>query len=422
MKDRADLLVRIDSTGAAHPVGRLASREMRQRQGELHLCAAPPQALVLRREEAPEALPAKARQEFWLAGEITKPGALWDLIGLIGQSNWQGELAVQVEDVRRELFFERGNVIGANSNAERERLGQVLYRYGVLSEEQVKAVAAAVTPALRFGEAAVRLGLLNKEDLFSHIGKQCEEIVYAVMLVPKGEFYFREQLEAPRLGYRLALPVTHLLMEGVRRMDETECFRARIPSSLHVPARAPNAKVAADHEHAAVFAAVDGSRSIEEIGRTVGQGEFEVTRALFQLMQAGAVVVHPPRPTGPEAIVALFNQAMSSIMREVEQVGGADDIREQLASFATASGVYDALFGAAGPAPDGTLDPARIGESAQVLIGSEGAAEMLGQWLYEYAAFAMFIAEPLLRLEDQANAARVSRHVAELLAPIAPEA
>jgi hypothetical protein len=34
----------------------------------------------------------------------------------------------------------------------------------------------------------------------------------------------------------------------------------------------------------------------------------------------------------------------------------------------------------------------------------------------------MFIAEPLLRLEDEANAARVSRLVADLLAPIAPDA
>jgi len=428
MKDRADQLVRIDPTGAAHPVGRMASRELRQRQGAFRLMSSPPYVVVLRRADdgasasasAPGAGP-KGRHAFWLAGEIARPGALWDLVGTIGQGNWTGELVVQDPDSRREIFFERGNVIGANSNAERERLGQVLYRYGVLSDEQVQAVAAAVTPAMRFGEAAVRLGFIGRDRLFQLMGNQTEEVVYAAMVVPEGEFYFSEGVDESKLSYRLNLSVTSLLMEGCRRMDEMECFRARIPSSLHVPARVPSAKLAPSHEHTAVWEAVDGVRSIEEIGRVIGKGEFDTTRALFQLIQGNAVVVHPPRPTGPEAIVALFNQAISTVMAQIDRCGGADEIRQQLSSFATASGVYDALFGDAGPSADGTLDPGRIADSAEVLIGPEGAAEMLAQWLYEYASFAMFIAEPLLRAADEANAARVSRQVADLLAPLAPE-
>ena len=422
MRERADQLVRIDPTGAAHPIGRQASKEMRLRQGAFRLMSSPPHAVVLRRSEDGPARPtAPDKQEFWLAGEICKPGALWDLVAMIGQGNWTGALVVQDGESRRELFFERGYVIGANSTAERERLGEVLYRYGVLSEDQVGVVAAAVTPAMRFGEAAVRLGFLSSDKLFQFIGKQTEEVVYAVMKVSEGEFYFRERIDQARLAYRLNLSVTSLLMEGVRRMDEMGCFRARIPSSLHVPARVPGTTLPPDHEHHAVLDAVDGLRSIEEIGRTIGQGEFDTTRALFQLIQAGAVVVHPPRPTGPQAIVALFNQAISTIMAEVDRSGNAADLRQQLSSFATASGAYDALFGDAGPAADGTLDPARIADSAEVLIGPDGAAEMLGQWLYEYASFAIFPAEPMLRAADEAHAAQVSRQVADLLAPLAPE-
>ena len=422
MRERGDQLVRIDPTGAAHPVGRLASKEMRQRQGAFRLMVSPPHAVVLRRtDEAGPPTAEGGKHEFWRGGEICKPGALWELVGMIGHGNWSGELVVQDTDSRRELFFERGNVIAANSTAEKERLGEVLYRYGALSQEQVQTVAAAVTPAMRFGEAAVRLGFLSSDKLFQLIGKQTEEVVYAVMLVSEGEFYFRERIDQTRLAYRLNLSVTSLLMEGVRRMDEMSCFRAHIPSSLHVPARVAGAVLPAEHEHRTVFDVVDGSRSIEEIGRMIGQGEFETTRALFQLIQAGAVVVHPPRPTGPEAIVALFNQAISSIMAEVDKSPSAQDVRQQLASFATASGVYDALFGDTGPAADGTLNPARIADSAEVLIGADGAAEMLAQWLYEYASFAMFIAEPLLRAADDAHAAQVSRQVADLLAPLAPE-
>ena len=74
----------------------------------------------------------------------------------------------------------------------------------------------------------------------------------------------------------------------------------------------------------------------------VGQSEFEVTQALFQLLQSGHVSVQTPRPTGPAAVVALFNESIALIFREVDAVGHGGEVREQLSSFATGAGVYDA--------------------------------------------------------------------------------
>ena len=185
-----------------------------------------------------------------------------------------------------------------------------------------------------------------------------------------------------------------------------------------------------NHEHAAVFDVIDGESNVEDIGRILGMGAFETTRALFQLLQRKTIVVHPPRPTGALAIVTLFNQAVSLILERVDEVGGGSEVREQLASFATASGVYDALFRDAGPHTDGTLDANKVADTVEQLAGPNNATSMLGQWLYEYASFAMFIAEPLLRSRPSfhdpnegpaSEGAAVSRRVAELLAPLAPE-
>jgi hypothetical protein len=331
-------------------------------------------------------------------------------------------------DSTRSVFFDRGSVVAAQSTAERERLGEVLYQYGALDAAQIALVAQAATDGVRFGEAAVSLGFLSNEKLFELIARQAEEVVYAAMLVSEGAFYFVETFEQQRLQYRLNLHVANLLMEGVRRMDEMELFRARIPSELHVPERVPGAALPPDDENYDVYQAIDGHSSVEDVGRQLSIGLFDVTRALFQLLQRRAVVIHPPRPTGPTAIVTLFNQAIGLVLAKVDGVGGGDDVREQLASFATASGVYDALFRDAGPYADGTLDADRIADTIVVLVGPEGAEAMLAQWLYEYASFAMFIAEPLLRqrIVDEGSGptsegATVSRRVAELLAPLAPE-
>ncbi len=425
MVERRNALVRIDATGAAHPVGREASRAMRQRQGGMKLLPSVEATVLLRaakmradqQEEAP----------FWLTGEFVKAGVIWDLIGMASSGSWTGELVVIDSDHHRGIFFKQGAVLGAWSTAERERLGQVLYHRGVLTQEQIQQAANAVTPELRFGEAAIALGFLDPGHLFELIGNQAEEIVYAVMVVSKGSFHFVEELDESRLSCRLNLSVPALLMEGVQRMDELALFRARIPSGLYVPDIVSGSALPEEHDNYGVFAIVDGLRSVEDIARELGMGTFDATRALFQLLQSGVVVIHPPRPTGPSAIVTLFNQAIALILVRVDEVGGGAEIREQLSSFATASGVYDALFRDAGPAPDGTLDPEKIAETILQLVAGNATA-MLAQWLYEYASFAMFIAEPLLRsrmVDDGAGptseGASVSRKVAELLAPLAPE-
>jgi hypothetical protein len=147
-----------------------------------------------------------------------------------------------------------------------------------------------------------------------------------------------------------------------------------------------------------------------------------VTRQVFQLVQAGCVTVRAPRPTGPAAIVSLFNEAMVMVMREVDAVSRGDEVRQHLASFATGAGIYDALFMRAGPMPDGTLNEDQIIENVAMLVGPEQAEAMLAQWLYDYVSFAIFIAEPVLRESSSRGGAvpALAKNVADIMAPLAP--
>jgi hypothetical protein len=414
-------LVRVDGTGAAHPVGKVASQRMRARQGSFKLLPAPAHIVVMRKV-GEDGRPNAGEANLKLSGEITSAGALCDIVSLIGQTGWTGELAVLDGHATRSVFFENGSVVSAQSTAEGERLGEVLFRYGALTQEQVAEVARAVTSEVRFGEAAVRMGLLARERLFALMGQQVEEIVYAAVRVGSGMFYFLDRFDESRLTTRQSMPVSGLLMEAVRRMDEMRYFRERIPSAQHVPDRVPERGPPNEEELQRVYDAIDGVRSIEDICRVMGQGEFEVTRQVFGLVQAGCVTVRAPRATGPAAIVTLFNEAMSLVLREVDAVKRGDEVRQHLSSFATGAGIYDALFQRAGPAQDGTLSVEQTLENVQVLVGPEQAESMLAQWLYDYVSFAIFIAEPVLR-EAPARAGStpaLAKNVAEIIAPLAP--
>ena len=127
-------------------------------------------------------------------------------------------------------------------------------------------------------------------------------------------------------------------------------------------------------------------------------------------------------------MMALFNDAIAMILADVDHAGRGEEVRWQLTSFATGAGIYDALFRGSGPAPDGTLDAARVIENAEMLAGPGQAEAMLAQWLYEYVSFAMFVAEPYLRmgpdgipLSKRGEGTPLSKRVAELVGPLAPK-
>src|SRR5580704_3701830 len=156
MTDRADLL-RVDATGTIHPVGRTASRDLRARIGEWRLVEGPKDVVLMRRVGAGAILK--------LAGEVRTPGALCDIIALISQAAFRGELLILEEDQKsRSIYFDGGNVIGVATNVDEERLGEILYRFGVVTREQLdQTLAACKASGKRFGEAIMELEFVTAE-------------------------------------------------------------------------------------------------------------------------------------------------------------------------------------------------------------------------------------------------------------------
>jgi hypothetical protein len=420
MADEREEWVEIDAKGVARPLGETAALRMQGRQGRFSVLSSPAHLLVMRKLEAKKATDARP---CILSGEIRSPGFLCDIVGFVGHASWKGELLVLEPSSSRSLFFDQGHVVGAQSTVQSERLGEVLYRYGVLDEEQVQRCSdATAAGGVRFGEAAVKFGFVTREKLFSVAARQIEEIFYGVLLVNGGMFYFLESFEDASLSIRQKLPITTLIREGVRRMHEARYFRARIPTSQHVPVRTPG-WMPPDNDPLGVFASIDDNRSVEDISRAVGQGEFEVSRALFQLIQSGHVAVKAPRLTA-KAVVDVYNQAISLILRELDAIDEGDSVREQLVAFANKGDAYATLFVGAGPADDGTLDAARVADNVTRVSNAKDAEEKLAQWLYDYASYALFLARPHLQrvqaARDESGAPkRLSQRVNALLQPIA---
>jgi hypothetical protein len=412
MAERVDL-VRVDTKGGVQPVGKAAVAGMRARAGEWRFVETPRDLLVLRRTYADASRDAVVK----LAGEIRTPGAMCDIVALIGQAQWRGEMAIIDDGTVRSVYFEKGSVVGASSNVPEERLGEILYRAGVLTRDQIEAVVeASQAVSRRFGEAILELKYQTPEQLFPMMVRQVQEVFYSILQLSSGAFFFFDRFDEKLITYRYDLEVSALLMDGIRRMDEMRFFREKIPSDECVPIKVHGFGKPPPAELFAVYDQCDAKHSIAEIGRTTGMLEFEVTRDVFQLISGGFVSASLPRPHGVESIVATFNRALAMVHETCGRLDKVADLREALARFAGQSGIYEPLFHKAGPADDGTLRPDKVSRNLATLAGDDPET-WLTQLLHEYIGFAMFKAEALLPREIE-HELKVS--VAELLKPVRP--
>lgn len=377
-------MAQVHTTGSIEPVEPLATQLLSAREGAYHVLPAPRSVILMRSSEPGESRPIR------LAGEISAPGAVCDVFVMLSQAGWRGELVLSDVGLTRTLFFDKGNVLGAATNVETERLGAIMYRYGVLSEADLARVAAHTKRGARFGAVALELELISQRDVFRCLRHQVEEIAFAAFAQASGTFCFLDGFEAAKLVTHLTISAQALLMDGVTRMDEIRYFREKIPSADYVPARAA-AATPPGAEYAATFALIDGARSIEELGRVTGRGEFAVTKDVYGLERSGHVVIHPPRRlSGALQLIELTNRLLGAIHAEADAAGKGRELRKGLASFAGGgSGTYGALFLMAGPTPEGTFDAKRVTQNLSRITAAKGDTA-LRTMLYEYVSFAIF--------------------------------
>lgn len=416
MQDPRAELVRIAANGEAHAIGRVASQRLREREGTFRVLPAPHHVVFMRytgedgrRDDCDGAIVR-------LAGEITHPGALCDVLAMLAQTGWRGELFVLEGEVQRSLFFDQGNVLGVATTANSEHLGAIMYRFGAISKDEYAATLQRVQRGERFGDVAVELGYATREQIYAHIRRQVEEVTFTALMVSDGTFYFLDGFDESRLAAGHAVSANSLLMDAVTRMDEMKYFRSKIPSKDHVPVRSEGRDAPTD-ETLECYQAIDGKRSIEEIGRVTGKGEFGVTKQIYALVQSKHVVVRPPRLGGPAALVETANEGLRLVCAAATANGRWPEVASSLATFVAGAGVYDILFVRAGPNEQGELDAARVAENSLIVAAGADPEALVKQLLHDYLCFAVFSAGGLLgaAVEEQ-----LRRDVAPLLALLRP--
>jgi hypothetical protein len=282
-----------------------------------------------------------------LQGDLSKI-QLPDVLSFVAMIRETGKLQLTTGQLERTILWKDGDIVFATSNSPDHSLGMFLLRNGKITRDQYEESKRRVTPQLRHGKILVQMGAISPKDLWWGVKNQVLEIIYSLFGWKEGAFAFyesHEELTQERIVVQIN--TSSVIMEGIRRLDESARIREKIPDLgmvfVKVAGVVPDFEdLDLSHSEIGIYNAIDGRKSVRELTGRSELTEFEVTRILFQLVSARLVEpVKPEEEKGfrpvfldvedsPELlkVISTYNDMFGRLFESLEKQVGEDQARD----------------------------------------------------------------------------------------------
>jgi hypothetical protein len=231
-----------------------------------------------------------------LEGDLSRI-QLPDVLSFVSMIRGSGKLLLVHERMERSIYWKDGEIVFASSNSPEHSLGMFLLRNGKITPQQYDESKRRVTATTRHGKLLVQMGAISPKDLWWGVKNQALEIIYSLFSWKEGSFVFGDTADE-LVNERIVLSIntSTVIMEGIRRLDESAVIREKITSLdmvfMKVQGAVPDFGSLDMSEHeVALYKTLDGKRSIRALVGGSEMTEFEVTRILFQLLSARLIEV-----------------------------------------------------------------------------------------------------------------------------------
>ncbi len=228
-------------------------------------------------------------QEFGLA----------DILQLIYFQRKTGILNIEGQIDRVTLNFINGNIAEVKSQRrlESNRLGKILIKKGLIDQKDLDtAIEMQKTEGIKIGNIFVKHGLISKEALTEIIQKQIIETIVQIFTWEEGRYEFVPQEIAVDEELPISIDTQHLLMDGLRIIDEWSLIEAKLHlNTLYKQVREPDPDELSGVERG-ILELIDNDSDVSTIINISDFGDFETSTAIIFLEEKGIiepVVVQP---------------------------------------------------------------------------------------------------------------------------------
>ena len=218
-----------------------------------------------------------------------------EVLTLINTGRRSGDLILQFDVARKKLSFVDGEVMAVSSNVEDDRLGEVMWRAGIISLDQLMIAASQLGESKKkIGRLLVDNGFIASKQLFAGLRAQVREILLSVFHFRGGMFCFIGHTPRAATPIRLEESTESLIMTGVRQLDELMRLRNMV-GDLDAEISLESSQltgVKLREVESAIFQLLVSARETMTVRNILDKchvGEFQGLRALNRLIKLDAI-------------------------------------------------------------------------------------------------------------------------------------
>ena len=231
-----------------------------------------------------------------------KDFGLADILQLIFFQQKTGVLTLEGKLDKVRLLFIQGNIAGAESKRriEANRLGKVLVKKGLLSDEELKNLLEEQQKTnLKLGNVLVRRGIVPKEQIVEILSGQIQETVVQIFGWKGGTYEFTPQEIPVDRDIPISIDTQHLLMEGLRIVDEWTLIEGKITlDTIFIKKSGDTAELTEEEKD--ILHLVDGENDVSTIIDFTGKDDFSVSKTLVSLIEKGIIEPKEVLPVATE--------------------------------------------------------------------------------------------------------------------------
>lgn len=202
------------------------------------------------------------------------------------------------------VYFAGGKVSGAlirnatapGSEVHWNKLGNLLVREELVTEAQLDQGMTLLkqVPKLRFGEALLKLGLIDLTDLRHALTRQAKVIIYSLILFPEGRYQIISGDDSLPPEESISVGATDLIREASHHQSEWLAIRKALPNLNTVLNFTPDGrdkleKVSISSQQQAALSLIDGKNDINDLCIASSMMDYEVCRFLYLMVKAGVL-------------------------------------------------------------------------------------------------------------------------------------
>lgn len=239
-----------------------------------------------------------------LEGSLSDFG-LADILQLIYFQRKSGILTLESKLDRVKLIFIDGNVSAAESKKriEDNRVGKILLKKGVISEPDLQAALNEQRKTkAKLGNILVKNSIVKRELLIEILNSQITETVIQLFGWKQGTYEFTTQGVTQDKEMPFSIDTQHLLMEGLRIVDEWSLIRGKVNIDTVFRPKGPVTEGMTEDERE-IFGYVDGENDVSTIIDLSNKDNFDVSKTLLGLLEKDLIEAAEPSPILEEVVL-----------------------------------------------------------------------------------------------------------------------